>query len=114
MPANFDQERSTYYAALKLPDTPDAFIAGLKRQMREALTRLHDGLPANEYVKIEDKNRGRIRLSPMEVQPEPVTLAALAAAFAWLKLDGWLDLIEIIFVGSCWRLTIKVRERWPN
>ncbi len=79
LPADFDQERSTYYTALKLPDTPDTFIAGLKRQMQEALTGLHDGLPANEYVKIEDKNRGRIRLSPLEVQPEPVNLGALKA-----------------------------------
>ena len=76
LPGDFDQERSTYYAALKLPSTAEDFIAGLKREMHEALTGFHDGLAANEYVKIEEKNRGRIRLSPLPVQIEPANLGA--------------------------------------
>lgn len=55
------------------------FIAGLKREMQEALTGFHEGLVANEYVKIEEKNRGRIRLSPLPVQTEPANLGALKA-----------------------------------
>ena len=30
IPGDFDQERSTYYAALKLPFTAEAFIADLR------------------------------------------------------------------------------------
>ena len=44
LPGDFDQERSTYYAALKLPSTAEDFIAVLKREMHEALTGFHDGL----------------------------------------------------------------------
>ena len=45
--------------------------------MHAALAAFHDGLSANEFVKIEEKNGGKIHLSPLLVQPEPVNLAAL-------------------------------------
>jgi TnpA family transposase len=79
LPGDFDQERSTYYAALKLPSMAEDFIAVLKREMHEALTGFHEGLATNGYVKIEEKNRGRIRLSPLPVQAEPANLGALKA-----------------------------------
>jgi TnpA family transposase len=82
LPEDFDRERPTYYAALKLPSNPEDFIAGLKRQMQEALSGLDEGLASNEYVKIEEKNRGRIRLTPLPVQAEPANLGALKARMA--------------------------------
>jgi len=77
LPGDFEQERVTYYAALKLPSTAESFLDGVKREMHEALAAFHDGLSSNEFVKIEEKNGGRICLSPLPVQPEPANLVAL-------------------------------------
>jgi TnpA family transposase len=77
LPADFEQERSTYYSALKLPSAAESFLEGVKREMREALTAFHDGLSTNEYVSIAEKNGGWITLSPLPVQPEPANLIAL-------------------------------------
>jgi TnpA family transposase len=77
LPADFEQERSTYYSALKLPSTAETFLDGMQREMHAALTAFHDGLCGNEYVSIEEKNSGRICLSPLPVQAEPANLAAL-------------------------------------
>ena len=60
LPSDFEQERSTYYLALKLPSEAETFIEGVKREMHDALTAFHDGLSANEFVSIEEKNGGRI------------------------------------------------------
>jgi hypothetical protein len=85
LPCDFEQERSTYYSALKLPSTAETFLEGVKRKMHEALTAFHDGLPTNEFVTIVEKNDGRICLSPLPVQPEPANLVALKARM----LERW-------------------------
>ncbi len=71
LPSDFERERSTYYAALKLPSNADNFLDEVKREMHEALAGFHDGLPANESVRILNKDGSRISLSPLPVQPEP-------------------------------------------
>jgi TnpA family transposase len=85
LPGDFEQERSTYYSALKLPSEAETFIEGVKREMHESLTAFHDGLSINEFVSIEEKNGGRICLSPLPVQPEPANLIALKARM----LERW-------------------------
>lgn len=63
LPADFEQERSTYYSALKLPSAAESFLEGVKREMREALfTAFHDGRFTNEYVSIAEKNGCRFSL----------------------------------------------------
>jgi hypothetical protein len=85
LPGDFEQERSTYYSALKLPSEAETFIESVKREMHDALNAFHDGLSTNEFVSIEDKNGGRICLSPLPVQPEPANLIALKARM----LERW-------------------------
>lgn len=77
LPGDFEQERSTYYSALKLPSTAESFLESVKQEMHEALTSFHDGLSTNESVSITEKNGGWISLFPLPVQPEPANLAAL-------------------------------------
>ena len=67
MPGGFEQERPTYYSALKLLSEAGTFIEDVRREMHEALTAFHDGLSTNEFVSIEEKNGGRICLSPLPV-----------------------------------------------
>jgi hypothetical protein len=47
--------------------------------MSRALTLLDRGLPKNPHVKILQKRRGGIALSPLNAQPEPVNQDAVAA-----------------------------------
>jgi len=77
LPSDFERERSTYYAALKLPSNAGNFLNEVKREMHEALSAFHDDLSANESVRILSKDGGWISLSPLPVQPEPGNLLAL-------------------------------------
>lgn len=87
LPGDFERERSTYYAALKLPSSADSFLAGVQREMHEALTALHDGLVSNGSVRILNKEGGWISLSPLPVQVEPVNLAGLKSPNARTLAD---------------------------
>ena len=78
LPRDFEQERTLYYAALKLPHAANAFLEGVRQEMRDALASFHAGLPANEHVRILEKNgKGWISLSPLPTQQTPANLAAL-------------------------------------
>jgi hypothetical protein len=41
LPADFEQERTLYYSALKLPSTANTFLDGVKQGMRDALASFH-------------------------------------------------------------------------
>jgi TnpA family transposase len=77
LPRDFEQERSLYYSALKLPPTANPFLDGIKKEMRDALATFHGGLASNQHVRILEKKKGWISLSPLPVQPPPANLAAL-------------------------------------
>jgi hypothetical protein len=77
LPANFEAQRKDYYAALSLPLQAEEFIAGVKREMTEALVMLDYGLPKNSAVTILPRRHGWIALSPLAAQPEPINLARL-------------------------------------
>lgn len=77
LPANFEAQREGYYAALSLPLQAEEFIAGVQREMTEALAMLDRGLPKNPHVEILQKRHGWIALTPLAAQPEPVNLARL-------------------------------------
>jgi TnpA family transposase len=79
LPADFDIQRTTYYAALQQPESAEDFLAGVRHAMEEALGRLHDGLPRNPKVTLHTQGKNRIKLSPLEPQPEPANMLRLKA-----------------------------------
>ena len=85
LPGDFDQERSAYYAALKLPSSAGSFLTGIREEMHTALVAFHDGLGSNANVRLLNKEGGWISLSPLPVQPEPANLLALKARM----LERW-------------------------
>jgi TnpA family transposase len=95
LPADFDTRRDAYYEALRLPQDAKTFIAGVQQEMREALETFDRGLPENPHVKILDKSNGWIALSPLDAQPEPVSLVALKAELSqrW-PMTGLLDILK--------------------
>lgn len=85
LPADFEQERPLYYSALKLPPAANLFLDNVKQEMRDALSIFHAGLANNDHVRILEKNKGWISLSPLPVQQPPANLAALKARM----LERW-------------------------
>lgn len=79
LPADFEVQRETYYAALQQPLAAEEFVNRLKQQMAEELAALDHGLPKNPAVRILTKGHGWISLSPLEPQPEPTNLIRLKA-----------------------------------
>jgi TnpA family transposase len=77
LPVDFEVRRDEHYAALGLPRDADAFIARVQAEMTEALGTFDSGLAANPYVRILKRGGGRISLTPLEKQEDPVGLAAL-------------------------------------
>jgi hypothetical protein len=63
--------------------------------MRAALSTLDQGLPKNPHVKILPKSNGWISLSPLEAQPEPLSLTMLKAALGtqW-PMTSLLDMLK--------------------
>jgi TnpA family transposase len=82
LPADFEANRASFYEALKQPTDPDVFIANLQKQMRDALETFDAGLSRNPKVKLRDKGKHRIVLSPLERQPEPTQLRFLKGEIA--------------------------------
>ena len=95
LPADFEQQRKVYYQALKQPTNVEEFINPLKEAMDSALKTLNDGLPKNPKVKILQKPKGSIRLSPLEKQSEPVNLLKLKTELTqrW-PLTSLLDILK--------------------
>jgi TnpA family transposase len=95
VPADFTARREEHYAALDLPRDADAFIAGLRDEMRTALDRLDRGLPRNPDVRISRKAGGWIHLTPPQPKPSPANIEALKAGVAdeW-PMTGLLDMVK--------------------
>jgi TnpA family transposase len=79
VPADFSQQRATYYQALHLPEDAETFITEIQRTMSDALATFNEGLPSNPKVKLRLQGKNRIHLSPLEPQPEPPQLLQLKA-----------------------------------
>lgn len=77
VPQDFEAQRPTYYAALKLPSRAEDFIQQVQQEMRDELAALDRTLPRNADVEILPKAKGWIKLSPLAPQPEPPNLLAL-------------------------------------
>ncbi|MCC5605085.1 Tn3 family transposase [Nostoc favosum] len=87
LPTDFEAQRADYFQALQQPSDVEEFIADLQQQMHSALMQLESGLPKNKYVKIKNKGKSRISVSPLKPQSEPINL---------------------------WRLKTEINRRWPK
>lgn len=74
LPADFEERREENYKALNQPLDADSFITALKQEMIQGLEKLNEGMPKNPKVRITDKSKGWISVSPLEPQAEPVNL----------------------------------------
>jgi TnpA family transposase len=79
LPADFGVQRTHYYAALQQPESADDFVAGVCTDMEESLSRLNDGLPQNPKVTLRLQGQNRIKLSPLDPQPEPANILRMKA-----------------------------------
>src|SRR6516165_2118207 len=79
LPADFDVQRTTYYAALQQPESAEDFSAGVRKAMEDSLARFHDGRPKNPQVTLREQGNKRIKLSPLDPQPEPATILRIKA-----------------------------------
>ena len=78
LPANFEEKREKYFAALGQSTDVNQFIEKLQQSMHIALTDLNDNLPHNPKVKILNRKKP-ICISPLDPQPDPVNLIRLKA-----------------------------------
>jgi TnpA family transposase len=95
LPADFAERREYYYAALNLPTEADAFVAQLKQELTAALAALDTDIPTNQHVRLLTKADGWIALTPLDPQPEPLTLDRLKAELGrrW-PMTGLLDMLK--------------------
>src|SRR5215475_15363505 len=77
LPADFAPRRTQYYAALQQPEDAETFIAGVRHTMEQWLTRLNNGLPRNPKVILRSQGAKRIKMSPLEPQPDPPNVLRL-------------------------------------
>jgi hypothetical protein len=77
LPTDFEAKRAEYFAALNQSQDAEVFVLGLQTRLRDALTRLNDGLDNNDKVRVLEKDNGHISLTPLEPLPEPPHLASL-------------------------------------
>jgi TnpA family transposase len=79
LPADFEARRADYYEALKQPREAEQFVGDLQRSMTEALDLMNRTLPQDRKVRILERKKGRICVSPLDPQPEPANLSSLKA-----------------------------------
>ncbi len=95
LPADFDLQRTAYYAALGQPLDAETFVCDLQAQMIRELEELDRTLPQTPKVRILKKAGGWISVAALEPQPEPRNLGQLKAAVAerW-PMTSLLDILK--------------------
>jgi hypothetical protein len=95
VPQDFTDKREAYYGTLDQPMEAETFITGVQREMREALTHFNQTLPHNDNVSLREQGKKRIRLSPLDPQPEPMHLRGLKGEIArrW-PMTSLLDVLK--------------------
>lgn len=71
LPQDFNKNRRSYFERLGIEKSGKRFVNELQQSMRDALSKLNEGMKSNDKVKITSKKGGRIIVSPYETQPEP-------------------------------------------
>jgi len=77
LPADFEQLRDHYYAALSLPQGPDIYIARLQGAVHDALTTFDEGVASNDRVEV--LANGHIRVARLRALSTAPTLRYLRA-----------------------------------
>lgn len=95
LPSDFDENEDYYFDLLGLPKDADVFINDLKQRLDTNLSDLNAYILDNPKVSIKDrKNKGAIKITPFDPQPEPHHLDLLKKEMArrWPNLQ----LIDIL------------------
>jgi len=80
LPHDFEAHRAAYFAALRKPLDPTAFIAQMREEMRGELAALDTALPKLDWLEIADRGKnGSIKLTDLDAAPEPRNLRRLKA-----------------------------------
>jgi len=71
--------------------------------MRDSLAMLDQGLPKNPHVQILPKNKGWVALSPLDAQPEPLSLLMLKSEMGqrW-PMTSLLDMFKEAVLSGSW------------
>jgi TnpA family transposase/integrase len=77
LPADFETRRAEHYASLRKPLDPEAFITGLREEMRAELDAVNEALPRLDWLQIAERREGNIKLTPLDAAPEPRNLRQL-------------------------------------
>ena len=77
LPSDFEANRQDYYSAIQQPQQAAEFVDGLKKSMAAALQSFNETIVTNDKVKLIERRKGRISLTPLEPQPEPKQLLHL-------------------------------------
>ena len=95
LPQDFDERRERYYGALGQPMEADRFVEGLRREMEASLAMLDENVPQNPYLRLREKGKARISLSPLPAQAEPPNLDDLGIEIAgrW-PMTSLLDILK--------------------
>ena len=94
LPQDFEERREHYYQVLNQPLDADSFIAKVKSEMCQALADFNEGLPTNAEVTLRKNKRKRIKLTPLDAQPEPANLVQLKQEIA--RRWGVMSLLDIV------------------
>jgi len=95
LPLDFEVKREDYYHDLGHSTDSSEFINGIQDSMRFALTELDQGMPKNQKVRLLNRGKKNISVSPFEAQEEPPNLIALKREIAgrW-PMTGLLDVLK--------------------
>jgi len=95
LPADFEDKREDYYLDLGHSTDSSEFIENIQEQMRSALTELDEGIPRNQKVRLLNRGKKNISITPFEAQEEPPSLTALKREIAgrW-PMTSLLDVLK--------------------
>ena len=94
IPADFDQKKDFYFEWLELPESGDDFVASLKEELEMSLLALNENLPNNDKVKLINRKKGAIKLTPSAPQELPANLHFLHNDISRLWPD--LPMIDVL------------------
>ena len=97
LPADFELNRDVHYAAIRQPQDPTAFVAGLRRRLDEALAGFASALKMGGAGGVHlTRRHGQpwISVPRLETLPEPTGLEALKAEL--VGRYGTIDLLDIL------------------
>lgn len=115
LPPDFEIHRELYYKTLNLPLSADEFINKVKQELNEQLSSFDQSVQKNKYVKILDKAKGWISLSPLPAQVEPFNLSTLKAdlAYKW-PMTSLLDILKETALRTNFTEVFRSPTAWEN